>query len=54
MYEGNKKYALRGESQVQGSEKDFNGGTYKLDDNFATGKPVFRKYADTLWNKHKF
>ncbi|MDH7463905.1 hypothetical protein QEG73_21565 [Chitinophagaceae bacterium 26-R-25] len=53
MYEGNKKYALRGESQVQGSEKDYYGGTYKLDDNFKNGNPIFRKYAGNLWNKRK-
>lgn len=53
MYEGNKKYALRGESKVKISEKDYYGGTYKLDENFTIGNPLFRKYAENLWNKHK-
>ncbi|MDI3318322.1 M949_RS01915 family surface polysaccharide biosynthesis protein [Pinibacter soli] len=52
MYEGNKKYALRGESKVQLSGKDYYGGTYKLDDNFKNGKAAFRQYAENLWNKH--
>lgn len=54
MYEGNKKYALRGESKIKyPDEKDSYGGTYKLDENFKNGNPLFRQYAENLWNKHK-
>jgi hypothetical protein len=54
MYEGAKKYALRGESKIQyPEEKDSYGGTFKLDDNFKNGNAVFRQYAENLWNKHK-
>ena len=53
MYEGNKKYVLRGESKVQVSATDFAGGTYTLDDNFKNGQPAFRQYAQNLWNKNK-
>jgi hypothetical protein len=53
MYEGNKKYALRGESKVQVSATDFVGGTYTLDDNFKNGKSIFRQYAENIWSKNK-
>ena len=53
MYEGSKKYALRGETKVQVSAKDFVGGSYSLDENFKNGRLVFRQYAVTLWNKNK-
>jgi len=53
MYEDSKKYALRGESKVKVSDQDYGGGTYKLDENFKTGNPLFRKYAENLWNKYK-
>jgi len=53
MYEGNKKYAIRGESKVQISEKEFVGGQYTLDDNFKTGNSLFRQFAIDLWEKNK-
>lgn len=53
MYEGIKKYALRGEDRVQVSEKDFAGGQYLLDENFKNGNPLFRQYAINLWEKYK-
>jgi hypothetical protein len=53
MYEGIKKYALRGESRVQVSEKDYVGGSYTLDDNFKNGQLIFRKYAEKLWAQNK-
>lgn len=53
MYEGAKKYAVRGEDKVQVSEKDFAGGQYTLDENFKNGKPFFRQYATNLWEKNK-
>jgi hypothetical protein len=53
MYEGNKKYAVRGESRVQVSEKSFMGGQYMLDENFKTGNSLFRQFAVNLWEKNK-
>lgn len=34
MYEGTKKYALRGNSRVKFSEKEFLGGDYSVDEAF--------------------
>jgi hypothetical protein len=53
MYEGNKKYAVRGESRVQVSEKDFIGGQYTFDENFKNGNSLFRQFAINLWEKNK-
>lgn len=53
MYEGTKKYAVRGENKVQVSEKEFIGGQYTLDDNFKNGTSFFRKFAVNLWETHK-
>jgi hypothetical protein len=53
MYEGDKKYAVRGESRVQVSEKDFTGGRYTLDENFKSGNSLFRQFAISIWEKNK-
>jgi hypothetical protein len=53
MYEGDKKFAVRGESRVQVSEKGFTGGQYTLDDNFKNGNSLFRQFAIELWEKNK-
>lgn len=55
MYEGNQKYAMRGESRVQvgvdgNGKKQFAGGEYKLDENFKKGPKVFSETAKKLWN----
>ncbi|MCR5814793.1 MAG: hypothetical protein K6G15_09925 [Desulfovibrio sp.] len=52
MYEAGKKYALRGETFVHVDGMDM-GGTYKADEAFAQASPVFRQYADQLWQKYK-
>lgn len=54
MYEGKKKYAIRGESRVQvglydNGEKQFIGGQYKLDENFKKGPKAFKEFAEKLW-----
>jgi hypothetical protein len=46
MYEGNTKYALRGESRVNKM-----GGNYTLDDNFRKGNVTFKQYAKKLWTQ---
>jgi len=53
MYEGNTKYALRGESRVQVSENEFIGGNYTLDDNFRKGNVTFKQFAEKLWAQNK-
>lgn len=53
MYEGTKKYALRGESKVKFSATEFVGGNFVLDENFKKGKLVFREFAEKLWAKNK-
>jgi hypothetical protein len=55
MYEGNTKYAMRGENKVavgidDNGKKQFEGGEYKLDENFKKGTKVFREFAEKLWN----
>ncbi|WP_121807975.1 M949_RS01915 family surface polysaccharide biosynthesis protein [Mucilaginibacter kameinonensis] len=52
MHEGNKKYAMRGESKVKVSEKETIGGTYTFDAAFKTAPPTFRKYAADTWKKN--
>lgn len=57
MYEGNQKFAMRGESKIQtGMENHgkpvFEGGTYTFDKAFKEGPKVFREYAEKLWKKN--
>lgn len=54
MYEGNQKYAMRGENKVavgilDNGEKQYIGGQYKLDENFKKGPKVFKEFAEKLW-----
>jgi hypothetical protein len=53
MYEGDKKYAVRGRNKIKISETDFEGGEYKLDEAFKNSPDVFQKYAKQLWEKNK-
>ncbi|QIK61204.1 hypothetical protein G7050_15705 [Dysgonomonas sp. HDW5A] len=50
MYEGNTKYAMRGENKIQLSDNESFGGEYKFDNNFTKGKNVFREYARKIWS----
>lgn len=52
MYEGSKKYAVRGTNRVPAGENTFDGGEYTLDDAFKKGPEAFRKYAEQLWKKN--
>ncbi|WP_428231779.1 M949_RS01915 family surface polysaccharide biosynthesis protein [Flavobacterium sp.] len=57
MYEGNQKYAMRGENKVQvgvddNGKKQSLGGEYKFDKNFKKAPKVFKKFAEDLWNKN--
>ena len=53
MYEGNKKYAIRGENKVKISENNFIGGRYALDENFKIGNTLFKQFGINLWEKNK-
>lgn len=57
MYEGQKKYAMRGENKVQiGSDDNdkasFIGGEFKFDENFKKAPKTFKDYAQNLWNSN--
>ncbi|MBO4312247.1 MAG: hypothetical protein J5828_04550 [Desulfovibrionaceae bacterium] len=51
MYEGGKKYALRGETFVHVDGMDL-GGNYKADPAFAGAPAPFLRFADKLWQKN--
>jgi hypothetical protein len=53
MYEDNKKFAARGTTRVQVSEKEYSGGEFTFDDTFKKGPAAFRVYAEKLWKQHK-
>ncbi|MDM1556765.1 hypothetical protein PYS58_11045 [Chryseobacterium indologenes] len=57
MYEGNQKFAMRGESKIRTGMEDhgkpvFEGGSYTFDKAFKEGPKAFREYAEKLWNKN--
>lgn len=52
MYQGQQKYAVRGQNKVQLSDKEFYGGDYKFDKAFADGPKEFLAFAKKLWNKN--
>ena len=51
MYEGQKKYALRGETFVHVDGMNL-GGKYKADSAFASAPAAFRQFAHKLWQKN--
>lgn len=52
MYEGQQKFAMRGENRVQDSDSTFFGGKYTYDQAFADGPKVFLEFAKKLWNEN--
>lgn len=57
MYEGSRKYAMRGESKIYNGKDEngldqYFGGEYKVDHAFETGPPLFLAYAKELWEKN--
>ena len=50
MYEGTKKYALRGEEKLI-MDKTY-GGSYKFDEAFTQGPKEFLKFAKQLWDSN--
>ena len=52
MYQGQQKYAIRGQNKVKVSENEFYGGDYKFDKAFADGPKEFLEFAKKLWDKN--
>ncbi len=57
MYEGKKKYALRGENKISmgledGNTETFYGGEYSISGNFSNGPTAFLKHAKQLWKEN--
>lgn len=57
MYEGNKKYAMRGTNKSligidENGKNSYMGGEYKFDEEFNKSKKVFKDFAVNLWNKN--
>lgn len=51
LYEGNDKYAVRGENKVVLEGQSY-GGKYKFDKKFKEGPQEFRDFAKKLWEKN--
>ena len=52
MYQGQQKFAVKGQNKVQVSDKEFIGGDYKFDKAFIDGPTEFRDFAKKLWDKN--
>jgi hypothetical protein len=52
MHEGDKKYAVRGESRNKVTDTQYEGGKYVFDEAFKTAPESFRQYAQSLWKKN--
>ena len=48
MYEGRKKYAIRGSQRIY-VDGSYDGGEYKMDAAFREGPESFRRYGKNLW-----
>lgn len=51
MYQGKKKFAMRGNTKLKIGE-EFQGGDYAFDNSFVTGPKEFKEFAKQLWNKN--
>jgi hypothetical protein len=54
MYEGVKKYAVRGVTKIKVSNTAYTGGTYAFDTAFKGAAKVYRDYATNLWKKNVY
>lgn len=52
MYQGQQKFAMRGQNKVKMTETEYFGGEYKFDKTFNEGPKEFRDLALKLWNKN--
>lgn len=53
MYEGNNKYAIRGETAIKLGEGESYGGDYSLSDNL-NKEITFKNFLINRWNSHKY
>ena len=53
MYEGGRKYAVRGTSRLVLGGGKYDGGTYTLDAAWSAAPPAFRQHAAQLWQQYR-
>ena len=53
LYEGARKYAVRGTSRIAIGNGRYDGGTYTLDAAWAAAPAAFRQHAAQLWQQHR-
>ena len=53
MYEGPRKYAVRGTSRIALGSGQHDGGIYTLDAAWRTAPTTFRQHAAQLWQQHR-
>jgi hypothetical protein len=53
MYEGPRKYAVRGTSRIAIGNGQYDGGTYTLDAAWLDAPAAFRQHAVQLWRQHR-
>ena len=53
MYEGRRKYAVRGSSRIALGGGQHDGGTYTLDAAWQAAPAAFRQHAAQLWQQHR-
>jgi hypothetical protein len=53
MYEGSRKYAVRGSSRIALGGGKYDGGTYTLDATWQAAPAAFRQRAAQLWQQHR-
>lgn len=53
LYEGPRKYAVRGTSRIALGGGQHDGGTYTLDAAWAAAPATFRQHAAQLWQQHR-
>ena len=53
LYEGPRKYAVRGTSRIVIGRGQYDGGTYTLDAAWRAAPPAFRQHATQLWQQHR-
>ena len=52
MYEGNRKFAMRGHQKIKVSATDYMGGEYKFDNAFIYGPKEFKIFAQKIWREN--
>jgi hypothetical protein len=52
MYQGQQKFAMRGQQKTKVSATAYIGGDYKFDKAFASAPQEFRIYAQKIWKEN--